>query len=322
MPSEFDLIRRYFTRPVRHSDLGGGDDAALFRPSIGHQVVVSTDMLVEGRHFLPDAEPAALGWKTLAVNLSDIAAMGATPRWALLSLALPAVDEDWIARFAAGLHECADHFDVDLIGGDTTRGPLTLNVTALGELATGTAICRSGARIGDELWVSGQPGRAALALWHLRDGLVLSDAQRAPCLDALHRPQPRVALGRALNGLASAMLDVSDGLLGDLGHVLDASGVGATLDERALPLAMLTAACGDTALARKACLHGGDDYELLFCAPPGQRQAIVDAGQDGAVALHRIGRIVPPDEGLTLQQADGQRVALTPKGFDHFASED
>ena len=320
MPSEFDLIRRHFARPVRHSDLGGGDDGALIRPRAGHQVVASTDMLVAGRHFFPDAAPDALGWKTLAVNLSDIAAMGARPRWALLSLALPTADEDWLARFADGLYACADAFEVDLIGGDTTRGPLTLNVTALGELPAGSAILRNGARIDDELWISGQPGAAALALWHRRDGLDLSDAHIARCLDALDRPHPRVALGCALTGLASAMLDVSDGLLGDLGHLLNASGTGATLDEAALPLTALVAACGDSERARDACLRGGDDYELLFTAHPDDRQAVLDAGRRSAVALHRIGRIVPAGQGLTLRQRDGQRVALSARGFDHFAT--
>jgi len=320
MASEFDLIRRYFTWPVAHTDLGGGDDAALFRLAPGQQAVVSTDMLVEGRHFLVGADPEALGWKTLAVNLSDIAAMGARARWALLSLALPSADEGWIEAFATGLKAGAEHHGIDLIGGDTTSGPLTLNITIIGEVATGTAVTRAGARIGDDLWVSGQPGRAALALWHLRDALPLRETALADCLQALHRPQPRTRLGLALNGAASAMLDVSDGLLGDLGHILDASQVGAEIDAAALPLAVLTAACDDPALARKACLQGGDDYELLFTAPAARRAGIDALARASDTPVHRIGRIVAATGGLSLRHPDGHREPLSAKGFDHFVS--
>lgn len=322
MPSEFDLIRRHFTWPVHHTDLGGGDDAALFRIEPGHQGVVSADMLVEGRHFLIGADPTSLGWKTLAVNLSDIAAMGARTRWALLSLALPEADEAWIEAFASGLKACAERYAIDLIGGDTTRGPRTLNITVIGEVATGTAVTRAGARLDDDLWVSGQPGRAALALWHLRDGLAITDAVRTHWLEALHRPIPRVELGLALNGLASAMLDVSDGLLGDLGHILAASGVGAEIDAAALPLAPLTAGCSDVARATGACLSGGDDYELLFTAPAAKRAVVQAAAQRTATPVHRIGRITAASEGLRLRHADGHTDTLSASGFDHFAAGD
>lgn len=322
MPSEFDLIRRHFTWPVHHTDLGGGDDAALFRVAPGHQGVVSADMLVEGHHFLAGADPTSLGWKTLAVNVSDIAAMGARARWALLSLALPEANEGWLEAFASGLKACAEHYGVDLIGGDTTRGPLTLNITVIGEVATGTAITRAGARPDDELWISGQPGRAALALWHLRDGLALADTVRADWLDALHRPIPRVELGLAINGLASAMLDVSDGLLGDLGHILEASHIGAEIDEAALPLGPLTGGCRDAARAIKACLSGGDDYELLFTAPAEKRAAVLAAAQRTRTPVHRIGRICPASEGLRLRHPDGRSDALNATGFDHFAGGD
>jgi thiamine-monophosphate kinase len=322
MTSEFDLIRRHFTWPVRHADLGGGDDAALFRLAPGKQAAVSSDMLVAGRHFFPDADPEALGWKTLAVNISDLAAMAAQPRWALLSLALPRVDEPWIAAFARGLRDCAERFGVDLIGGDTTRGPLTLNVTIIGEVDTGTAVRRDGARDGDMLWISGQPGRAALGLWHLRDELVLPVPARSECLQALHRPQPRVALGQALRGLASAMLDVSDGLLGDLGHILECSGVGALIEAQRLPLAALEQACGEASTARRACLGGGDDYELLFAAPPAHTEAVLEAARSAGTPVHRIGRITTAAEGLALLQPDGQRQSLAARGFDHFATDD
>jgi thiamine-phosphate kinase len=196
-------------------------------------------MLVAGTHFFADTDPEDLGWKTLAVNVSDLAAMGATPRWAFLALALPAADEAWIAAFARGFFACADAHGVDLAGGDTTRGPLTLSVTIIGEVPQGQAITRAGGRPGDDLWVSGQPGMAALGLAALRGETQLSTAGRAACIAALQRPQPRIALGLALRGVATAMLDVSDGLLGDLGHILECSATGAIIDVGALPLAAL-----------------------------------------------------------------------------------
>ncbi|MHB1375627.1 MAG: thiamine-phosphate kinase, partial [Thauera sp.] len=239
MPSEFDLIRRHFTRAPRHTDLAVGDDAALLRAQPGTQLAVTTDMLVAGTHFFADTDPEDLGWKTLAVNVSDLAAMGARPRWAFLALALPAADEGWIAALARGFFACTDAHDIDLAGGDTTRGPLTLSVTLLGEVPQGAAITRAGGRPGDDLWVSGQPGRAALGLAALKGEATLSAAGRTACIAALQRPQPRVGLGLALRGLASAMLDVSDGLLGDLGHILENSRTGARIDVAALPLAAL-----------------------------------------------------------------------------------
>lgn len=319
MTSEFDLIRRHFTRPARHADLAVGDDAALLTPRPGMQLVVSTDMLVAGTHFLPDTDPEDLGWKALAVNVSDLAAMGAEPRWAVLSLALPGADEAWIAALARGFFACAEAHGLDLVGGDTTRGPLNLCPTVFGELPKGQAILRSGARPGDDLWVSGQPGRAALGLAHLRGQIVLAPAGRGDCLHALHRPQPRLALGLGLRGLASAMLDVSDGLLGDLGHILERSAVGALLLETALPLAALLAACGEEALARRCLLAGGDDYELLFAAPPARRDAVAALGQRLGLALHRIGRCTERAGKLLLQDAAGALQPLAPRGYDHFA---
>ena len=318
MPSEFDLIRRHFTRPARHTDLAVGDDAALLRARPGMQLAVSTDMLVSGTHFFADTDPEDLGWKTLAVNVSDLAAMGATPRWAFLALALPAADEAWIAAFARGFFACADAHGVDLAGGDTTRGPLTLSVTIIGEVPQGQAITRAGGRPGDDLWVSGQPGMAALGLAALRGEARISTAGSAACIAALQRPQARVALGLALRGIATAMLDVSDGLLGDLGHILECSATGAIIDVGALPLAALRDNGADEALARRCLLGGGDDYELLFAAPAARRADVEAlAGQLG-LALHRIGELGAEPGTLWLREADGRLVPGTRSGYDHF----
>jgi len=316
MASEFELIRQHFTRDGRHTDLGVGDDAALFTPTAGMQLVVSTDMLVEGTHFLPDTDPRDLGWKIFAVNVSDIAAMGATPRWSLLALAMPAPDESWVEGFARGLFECAQAFDIDLVGGDTTRGPRTLCVTIFGEVPAGHAITRGGAAPGDEVWVTNTPGRAALRLAHLQGRLRLTDAGAAECVAALQRPQPRVAAGRALRDVASAMLDVSDGIAGDLGHILERSGVGAEIQVAALPLDALIAFGADDAAARAACLSGGDDYELLFTAPAAQRAAIERIATTQDLAITRIGRI-DDTPGLRVVDADGN--VGTAGGYDHFS---
>lgn len=318
MPSEFDLIRRHFTRPTRHTDLAVGDDAALLRARPGMQLAVSTDMLVSGTHFFADTDPEDLGWKTLAVNVSDLAAMGATPRWAFLALALPGADEAWIAAFARGFFACADAHGVDLAGGDTTRGPLTLSVTIIGEVPQGEAITRAGGKAGDDLWVSGQPGMAALGLATLRDEARPSPAARAACIAALQRPQPRVALGLALRGIASAMLDVSDGLLGDLGHILECSGTGAIIDVAALPLAALRETGADDALARRCLLGGGDDYELLFAAPAARRADVEALSARLGLALHRIGELGAEPGTLWLREPDGRLVPGTRSGYDHF----
>ncbi len=319
MPSEFDLIRRHFDRAPRHTELAVGDDAALMRARPGMQLAVSTDMLVAGTHFLADTDAEDLGWKTLAVNVSDLAAMGAEPRWALLAVALPAADEGWIAAFARGLFACAEAFGIDLVGGDTTRGPLTLSVTIIGELPAGAAITRAGGRAGDDLWVSGQPGRAALGLAALRGEARLHEAARAECVAALQRPQPRVALGLALRGLASAMLDVSDGLLGDLGHILERSGVGAVIDVAALPLPALLATGADPALARRCLLAGGDDYELLFAAPTGARDTLAALSARLTLPLHRIGTLVADTGALQLRETNGTLTPAACSGYDHFA---
>ncbi|WP_430432628.1 thiamine-phosphate kinase [Methyloversatilis sp.] len=318
MTPEFDLIRRHFVRPMRAAALGPGDDCALVAPSPGHELAITSDMLVAGTHFLPDTDPRRLGWKALAVNLSDVAAMGAVPRWVTLALSLPQIDHDWLAAFAAGFFDCADTFGVDLIGGDTTRGPLNLCVTAFGELAAGRAIRRSGARVGDGIWVSGQPGRAALGLADLQGKVRLHGSAHDDCITALEQPQPRVVLGAALQGLATAMIDVSDGLLADLGHIASASGLGAVVDDAALPWAALHAACADATAVRDALLAGGDDYELLFCAPREADDALAALSARLALPLTRIGAMQSGD-GVRLVDAAGAELPVGRRGYDHFA---
>ncbi|MBC9072998.1 thiamine-phosphate kinase [Thauera sp. CAU 1555] len=319
MPGEFDLIRRHFSRPAMHTALAGGDDAALVVPRPDMQLAVSTDMLVAGTHFFADTDPTDLGWKALAVNVSDLAAMGAEPRWAFLALALPAADDAWLAAFADGFYACAEAFGVDLAGGDTTRGPLNLCVTVVGEAPAGQAVTRAGARPGDELWVSGRPGRAALGLWALRDGLALSGEGRARCLAALHRPQPRVALGLALRGLASAMLDVSDGLIGDLGHILEGSRCGAQIETAALPLENLLDCGAPHDAALRALLSGGDDYELLFTATAARHADIAALADRLDLPLHCIGQLNDRPGEMLLRAADGSLQPPQMTGYDHFA---
>ncbi|HET9699596.1 MAG TPA: thiamine-phosphate kinase [Burkholderiales bacterium] len=315
---EFDIIRRFFTRPARHAVLGVGDDAALLRPAPGQDLVAATDMVVAGRHFFPDADPASLGHKVLAVNLSDMAAMGAIPRWATLALALPEADERWLEGFAAGFFALADRHGVDLVGGDTTRGPLNLCVQILGEVPTGQALRRAGARPGDDIWVSGRLGDAALGLAHRQGRLVLAPHQAGPCLRALDWPQPRVELGVRLRGLAHACIDVSDGLLADLGHVLERSRVGATLRLEALPRSETLGLHLPEPAALECLLAGGDDYELLFTAAPANRAAVDLAAVEAGVPVTRIGEI-RAGLGLEVLDADGAGVPVARRGFDHFA---
>lgn len=315
--NEFDLIRRHFDRPTRRALLGVGDDCAIVAPAAGQELLLSTDMLVSGRHFLPEVDPVALGHKTLAVNLSDIAAMGGTPRWALLSAAIPAIDEDWITGFARGFFSLADRFDLDIIGGDTTRGPLTLNVTIAGEAPPGTAIRRDGARPGDDIWVSGELGLAAAAVQAAQGALPEIPAEvLAQCHARLDWPEPRVTLGLALRGVASAMLDVSDGLLGDLAHILERSACAATVELEALPTHPWLAARRRELAGLIAA--GGDDYELCFTAAPARREAVLAAGAGAGIAVTRIGQI-GAGSGLQLLDAAGNAITLEKGGYDHFA---
>jgi thiamine-monophosphate kinase len=321
MPTEFGLIERHFRRPARRARLGVGDDCALIEPAPGQDIAISTDLLVEGSHFLPGTDPRRLGHKTLAVNLSDLAAMGATPRYATLTLSLPDADEAWIAQFAAGFFALADRHAVELVGGDTTRGPLTLGVTILGEVPRGTAIRRDGAADGEDVWVSGTLGDAALGLAILRGEFAFDDTTRRTLIERLECPEPRLALGLALRGVASAMIDLSDGLGGDLAHIARASRLCAVVRAHDLPLHPALAGLGAPTALRLA-LGGGDDYELCFAAPPARRAEVVAAGASAGVAVTRVGSLAtsaPDVAPVRLVDAAGRSLAL-PAGFDHFAA--
>ena len=313
---EFDLIARYFTRPPRRAVLGVGDDCALLDIPPGWQLAVSTDMLVEGRHFLPGADPFKLGHKALAVNLSDLAAMGAQPLAFTLALALPAADAAWLAGFSAGLFALADAHDIELVGGDTTKGPLNVCITVMGLVRPGLALRRGGACAGDELWVSGTPGDARLALGHRLGEWTLPGDTLAALGARMDQPTPRVSLGLGLRGIATSAIDVSDGLLGDLSHVLEASGVGALLHADTIPSSAALAAQPET--CRRACqLAGGDDYELLFTAPPGRHADVVAAAEAAGTPVAAIGHITAT-AGLTLLDAHGLLIAQHFTAFDHF----
>ena len=325
---EFELIERYFKRPPQRAQVGVGDDCAIWMPTPGQALAISSDMLVEGRHFLSTVDPAALGHKALAVNLSDLAACGATPCAFTLGLSLPQIDHAWLSGFAQGLWALADAHACELIGGDTTRGPLTIAITVWGELPPGQALLRSAAQVGDDIYISGVVGQARMALEVFRGQLRLpSDAfERARA--RMERPTPRVALGQALRGVAHAAIDLSDGLLGDLGHILKASGVGADIDARWLVQAndgdtAWPAHCPDLAALpwaqTLACgLTGGDDYELLFTAAPEHRAAVWAAAQASATPVSRVGHITPA--GLRVLDPQGQAIDVSSlASFDHFA---
>ena len=326
--SEFDLIARFFTRPVRPGGaaaLGVGDDCALLAPLPGMQLAISSDMLVEGRHFFADVDPEALGHKALAVNLSDLAACGARPLAFTLALALPRVAEPWLQGFSRGLLRLADAHGCALIGGDTTAGPLNICVTIFGEVPAGQALLRGGARAGDDIWVSGRPGEARLALDALRGQMDLPAATLARLRARLERPTPRVALGLALRGLASSAIDVSDGLLGDLGHVLKSSRVGAEIDVHITTDLLASGALQESAKGifdaetmMPCALAGGDDYELVFTAPAARRAAVQAASSASGTQVTRIGRITPAP-GLRLLDRTGQPLPGRFASFDHFA---
>jgi thiamine-monophosphate kinase len=321
---EFEVIGRFFDRPARDADvvLGVGDDAAVLRVTPGQELVLAVDMMVEGRHFLPGTDPEGLGHKILAVNLSDMAAMGARPRWALLAGALPDSDPDWLAAFSRGLFALADAHGVSLVGGDTTRGPRNLCLTIAGEVPAGHAIRRAGALPGDDVWVSGELGGAMLALVAIQGRAKLTRDELAPLARRLERPQPRVGLGMALRGVASAMLDVSDGLTGDLGHLLDASGTGARVDLARIPCAPALArrrTGAERELALACLLAGGDDYELLFTARSAARERVEAIGVEQRVALTRIGKVTPREAGFVVRGEDGGALPVLPRAFDHFA---
>jgi thiamine-monophosphate kinase len=317
MTPEFNLIKKYFTRPTRHTKLGVGDDAALVSVSNGMELAISADMLVAGTHFFADCNAQQLGWKSLAVNISDMAAMGANAKWATLAIALPEVNEAWLAEFSRGFFACADAFNVDLIGGDTTRGPLTICVQIMGEVPIGQAIKRSGAQLGDDIWVSGKLGSAALGLAHLQGKITLKNDALQASIDALHSPAPRAALGLALRGIATSCIDISDGLLADLGHILKASNLGAKLDLEKIPCIDLLKNSLENPQFQAFILAGGDDYELCFTAPKTKHEAINLLSKQLNIPITYIAS-TRMDTGLQAYYKNN-KMSLLKHGFDHFA---
>ena len=323
--TEFDLIARYFTRPVKKAALGVGDDCAIINSSPGMQLAISSDMLVEGQHFFSDVSPYSLGHKALAVNLSDLAACGATPVGFTLALALPRVDEAWLQEFSSGLWALADAHGCELLGGDTTQGPLNICITVFGEVPRGRALLRSGARVDDDIYVSGMLGDARLALDALQGKIELPREILAQARQRLELPTPRVALGTALRGVATSSIDISDGLVGDLGHILKASGVGAQIDTN---IAMnLIASCTridwikgqfNAEKQLQMVLSGGDDYELAFTCPPTARQAVQAVSVSSQTPVTRIG-VIQSQPGLRLVNGRGQPVDGQFASFNHFA---
>jgi thiamine-monophosphate kinase len=315
---EFDVIARYFSRSSPRGDvlLGVGDDAALLTPAPGQALVAATDTLVEGRHFLAGTPASAIGHQALAVNLSDLAAMGAEPAWALLSLSMPRSDEDWLADFADGLYALAERHGVALVGGDTVAGPLVVTVEVLGFVPPAAALRRSGASVGDLIVVSGAPGVAAAGLEELQAGRATFATKDARVRRFL-RAEPRLALGRALRGFATAAMDVSDGLLGDLGKLARASNVGACIDLERLPVAPELAGY-PLAEQERLVLHGGDDYELLFTLPADHFGHIALLAEAGGCNLRCIGSMV--QGGGVECRRDGARVTVVGQGYDHFTS--
>lgn len=308
--AEFDLIRRYFAvHPTQHpfNQLSIGDDCALLTIPPGYQLAVTTDTMVENVHFFADADPELLGHKLLAVNLSDLAAMGAEPFAVTLALTLPKVDENWLQAFALGFFELARHYQVDLIGGDTTRGPLTLTLQAMGVVPEGMALLRSGAKPGDLLYITGPIGNAGLGL-KIKQGYLSHNP--APALACFNKPQPRIAEGLALRSIAGACIDISDGLAADLGHILEKSGVGAYLDWERLPLSVEVQDYINHSGDWQMPLTAGDDYELCFTAPAGFQQGL-------PVGCHCIG-VIEAEPGLRIRR-NGRLQILEEKGFEHFS---
>lgn len=318
MSPEFKLIAKYFTRPVNRATLGVGDDCALITVAPGCELAISTDTLVSGTHFFPDADSFMLGHKALAVNLSDLAAMGATPRYVTLALTLPTIDTLWLDRFARGFFKLADESAVELIGGDTTRGPLSMTLTVFGEVPAGKALRRDGAKAGDDVWVSGSLGGAALALKHLQGALELKSNVLERALERLHTPVPRVALGRALRDVAHSAIDISDGLVADLAHICERSGLAAVVEWPLVPLSPALLAVGPE--YRLSCaLTGGDDYELCFTAGENHRAGIAAMAAATGVALTRIGAMQAGDSQVTVHDEHGSPMIVPVGGFDHFA---
>jgi thiamine-monophosphate kinase len=317
MLTEFDIIERYFTPRTSHTVLAGGDDAAIIAVGPGMQLAISTDALIAGQHFFEDAEPYGIGYKAMAANLSDMAAMGANPRWATLALSMPKVHERWIEDFARGFLDLASDYGVDLIGGDTTRGPLMMCVQIMGQLPAGKALRRSGAAVGDDIWVSGTVGDAALALAHLRGDFRLHANDLDYAVKRLSQPQPRVLLGQRLIDVASSAIDISDGLAQDVRHIAKQSGMRAVIEWESVPLSSVGVRYREHPLVRQAALAGGDDYELAFTAPPGSRTRVGSVAGELGIALTRVGNMAA-GEGIVVRDRNGQPIPLTELGFEHF----
>lgn len=316
--AEFSLIDQFFKKKtLMRADvsLGIGDDAALLTVPADHELVMAVDTLVEGVHFPPHTTPQEIGYKALAVNLSDLAAMGATPAWMLLAATLPSADKEWIEQFSAGLFELAQSFNVQLVGGDSTRGPLTVTVQITGFVPTHKALCRHGAKVGDKIYVSGPLGDAGLGLQVATGKWQLSGVDKAQALQRLNRPFPRVHLGILLREYASSAIDISDGLLADLGHLLTASRVGAYVDAEQLPLSNLL--CRTLALneARKLALTAGDDYELCFTVAPAKESALLEQLARENITCYCIGEITDHLETINLHGVTG---SLDQLGFTHW----
>lgn len=318
MQSEFNLIKEYFTRPSKNADLGVGDDAALVSASPGHQLAISTDMSVAGTHFFNDCPPYFIGWKSLAVNISDMAAMGANPKWATLAIAIPDIDKAWLSEFSRGFFACADDFNVSLIGGDTTRGPLNISVQIMGEVPNGQALRRDGAKSGDEIWVSGSLGGAALAVHKIQKNTL--DAKKPSdqsLVEKLQHPQPRINLGLALRGIAHSAIDLSDGLIADLSHILESSQLGAAIDWSKIPHFDSAPENLSVETIQTFALTGGDDYELCFTAPSNRHSDIINIGKSLGIPLSQVG-IIKAIEGLIVLDDKNNPISIQGTGYDHF----
>ena len=314
MTSEFEIIERYFKKKMKQTALGVGDDAAMIHVRNNYQLAISSDMLIENIHFLKNTNPSHLGWKSLAVNLSDIAAMGAIPKWATLSISLPKINHTWLKKFSKGFFKCADKFGIDLIGGDTTKGPLSISITIMGESKKDEALLRSGAKINDDIWVTGQLGLASMGLANLQGQLKLPPRIKMKCIRALEIPTPKTFLGSYLSRYANSCIDISDGLIQDLKHILKASKVGASLLLNDIPCEKFI----HTSKQYQFVLNGGDDYELLFTAAKKNRPFIKKIAKKTNTPVTMIGNITKK-KALNVLSEQGKSIKFNPKGFDHFA---
>ena len=314
MTSEFEIIERYFKKKMKQTALGIGDDAAIINVQKNHQLVISSDMLIETIHFLKNTNPSHLGWKSLAVNLSDIAAMGGKPKWATLSISLPKINHVWLKKFSEGFFKCANQFGIDLVGGDTTKGPLSISITIMGEIKKNQGLLRSGAKINDDIWVTGQLGLASMGLASLHRKLKLASSLKVKCIKVLEMPTPKVSLGYHLSRYTNSCIDISDGLIQDLNHILKASKVGATILLNDIPCEKFIHASKQYQFV----LNGGDDYELLFTAPKKNRPYIEKIAKKTNTAISVIG-VITQNKTLKVMDQKGRSISFNKKGFDHFA---